>query len=81
MKFAVVNRSASRAINGIFFKQMTMKGIAALLLSADRFKMVNHSCGHSIGDNVFIELAALRRCMIGRRKVLVRLKAGEFAIG
>ncbi|MDJ1182889.1 two-component system response regulator [Roseofilum casamattae] len=53
---------------------------AILFLDCDRFKMVNDSLGHLVGDRVLISIARrLQSCLEGRQ-VLARFGGDEFAI-
>jgi len=51
-----------------------------MLLDLDRFKAVNDSLGHDIGDAVLLELAARLRRSVRRDDVPARLGGDEFAV-
>jgi diguanylate cyclase (GGDEF)-like protein/PAS domain S-box-containing protein len=55
-------------------------GCAVLLLDVDRFKLVNESLGHDVGDSFLVALAARVAGAIGPGDALARLGADEFAI-
>lgn len=54
--------------------------LALLLVDLDRFKMVNDSYGHHVGDRVLIEAAQRLRGHLPRRAVFCRLGGDEFTI-
>lgn len=53
---------------------------AVLLIDLDRFKEVNDTWGHSIGDSVLIQAAAAMVSATRQRDVVARLGGEEFAI-
>lgn len=53
---------------------------ALLYLDLDHFKIINDSCGHTAGDALLIELAALLKEHIREQDTLARLGGDEFAI-
>jgi diguanylate cyclase (GGDEF)-like protein len=53
---------------------------AVLFMDMDRFKVVNDTIGHRIGDNLLIEVARRLRAVLGEADVLSRLGGDEFAI-
>jgi diguanylate cyclase (GGDEF)-like protein len=53
---------------------------AVLFLDMDRFKVVNDTLGHRIGDKLLIELARRLRLILRESDILARLGGDEFAI-
>ncbi|MFY8134305.1 MAG: putative bifunctional diguanylate cyclase/phosphodiesterase [Aquimonas sp.] len=53
---------------------------AVLFLDLDRFKVVNDSVGHLVGDELLKEAGARIAASVGRRGTIARLGGDEFAI-
>ena len=54
--------------------------VAVLLLDLDKFKRVNDSLGHPVGDRVLAKLADRFRAIMGGKGVIARISGDEFAI-
>ncbi|NRB08642.1 MAG: EAL domain-containing protein [Richelia sp.] len=56
------------------------KRFAVLFLDIDRFKLINESFGHHIGDLLLVEAThRLKKC-VGRKRTIARVGGDEFAI-
>jgi diguanylate cyclase (GGDEF)-like protein/PAS domain S-box-containing protein len=53
---------------------------AVLVLDVDRFKQINDSWGHDVGDRVLVSVAGALRDHLRRSDVLARLGGDEFAV-
>jgi len=55
--------------------------IAIMLLDVDRFKAINDTLGHNIGDMVLMDLTArIQSCIDGTTDMIVRMSGDEFII-
>ena len=53
---------------------------AVLFLDLDRFKVINDSLGHAVGDNLLISIAERIKACVRDRDVVARLGGDEFTI-
>jgi diguanylate cyclase len=56
------------------------QGLAVLYLDLDRFKAVNDTLGHSVGDRLLCEVAERMRATVREVDTITRLGGDEFAI-
>ena len=73
--------SLSRLLsNQIDAAQRSGRGFALLMLGMDRFRKVNDSLGHSVGDELLALLGQRLQHAVGAERVVVRLGGDEFAM-
>lgn len=56
------------------------QGLAVVCIDLDRFKLVNETLGHKVGDELLRQTAQRLRAIAGRDDILARLAGDEFAI-
>jgi diguanylate cyclase (GGDEF)-like protein/PAS domain S-box-containing protein len=71
---------ARRAEQTIAQAQAGRKPVAVLLLDLDRFKYVNDSLGHRVGDRLLATLAGRLRAAVRERDIVSRLGSDEFML-
>ncbi|MDZ7855707.1 EAL domain-containing protein [Sphaerotilus sp.] len=54
--------------------------LAMMIIDLDRFKKINETLGHLVGDRVLLEIAARLRGELDEETVLARLGGDEFAV-
>ncbi|MDT9184104.1 EAL domain-containing protein [Limnospira sp. PMC 289.06] len=70
-----------RLADGIDVKQEHHNyNFVVLLLDCDRFKMINESLGHSVGDQLLIAISKRLKSLLKPEDTLARLGGDEFAI-
>ncbi len=61
-------------------KRGTFKSLALIMMDGDRFKNVNDTYGHPVGDQVLVELGRRLKKMIRKNDAVARYGGEEFAI-
>ena len=74
------NRRALYAEARSRFTRSSLSPQALLLLDLDRFKEVNDSLGHHLGDRLLVEVSGRLRARLREGDLLARLGGDEFAI-
>lgn len=69
--------AAEQALSG---SRAQKSKLALLFLDLDRFKFINDSVGHDVGDQVLIEIAQRLRSAVKTRDFIARLGGDEFVI-
>jgi diguanylate cyclase (GGDEF)-like protein len=58
----------------------TSRGIALVCLDLDRFKTINDTLGHHIGDRALLRVADILRATFRRSDIIARFSGDEFAV-
>ena len=58
----------------------TGRPVTVLVMDLDRFKYINDTVGHNVGDHVLCEVAQRLRALLSNTNVVARLGGDEFAI-
>jgi diguanylate cyclase (GGDEF)-like protein len=56
------------------------KSMAVIMVDADRFKRINDTYGHSVGDEVLVELASRLKALVRKNDAVARYGGEEFAV-
>jgi diguanylate cyclase (GGDEF)-like protein len=77
---ALNRRSFEKAVNRAVAQARRERRSVLLLIDVDRFKLVNDTLGHSVGDDVLVNLADRIREELREEDVLGRVGGDEFAV-
>jgi diguanylate cyclase (GGDEF)-like protein len=58
----------------------TSRAVALVCLGLDRFKTINESLGHHVGDRVLLRVAEILRATFRRSDIIARIGGDEFAV-
>jgi diguanylate cyclase (GGDEF)-like protein len=70
----------SSVLEHIQQRQANLGRFAVMMMDLDRFKIINRSLGHEVGDAVLKNVAARLRDLLGQRGTVARLGGDEFGI-
>ncbi len=78
----LVNRSEfeTRLKHALVTAREEENGHALLFIDLDQFKLVNDACGHSVGDQLLRQVAAIFQNVVRSRDTLARLGGDEFGV-
>ncbi len=78
----LANRSLlfDRVRQAMFYAERGERSVAVLLLDLDRFKDINDTLGHGVGDQVLLEAAARIQSCVRDRDTVARLGGDEFVV-
>jgi diguanylate cyclase (GGDEF)-like protein len=75
---AKFNERLQHAIDNVAAKTST--GLSVLMMDLDRFKYVNDTLGHNVGDHVLREVGRRLKDLLRKHDMVARLGGDEFAI-
>lgn len=60
--------------------QIQHTSVALILLNIDRFKFINDTYGHHVGDQILLEFCNRIKCLLDKNEQLFRIGGDEFAV-
>ena len=74
------SRTARSSTSGSTSSSPSERSIAVLLIDLDRFKEVNDTLGHALGDELLVEVGRRLRPLLPAPDLIARLGGDEFAV-
>jgi diguanylate cyclase (GGDEF)-like protein/PAS domain S-box-containing protein len=69
-----------RLVNSLAHAQRNRVGVAVMVLDLDRFKLVNDSLGHSLGDRLLADVARRLQSALRASDTISRIGGDEFSV-
>ncbi|MEO8381422.1 MAG: EAL domain-containing protein [Acidobacteriota bacterium] len=69
-----------RLVNSLAHAQRNRVGVAVMILDLDRFKLVNDSLGHSLGDRLLSDVARRLQAALRASDTISRIGGDEFSV-
>ena len=66
--------------DSIELSKLSNKKVAVLFIDLDRFKVINDTLGHNVGDKMLIELAKRIRTIVNKQDMVARIGGDEFVV-
>ncbi|MCK5789159.1 MAG: diguanylate cyclase, partial [Chlamydiia bacterium] len=67
-------------VNMLDLAKTDKKKVAVLFIDLDRFKVINDTLGHHVGDGMLIELASRIKKVLGKNNLFARIGGDEFVV-
>jgi diguanylate cyclase (GGDEF)-like protein len=69
-----------KIIDILKFAQINKSKVAILFIDLDRFKVINDTLGHYVGDGMLIEIAKRLKSVLKKNDILARIGGDEFVV-